>query len=73
MVNPTRRDVLSKRVGPNPRLVSVQMSSLCKTLAKILGVLNGEGIIFSASQLLIKLSALKQVIIVLQKVHMRIQ
>lgn len=72
MAKPATREMLSKCMAPNRRLVSAQIS-LCKTLAKVLGVLNGEGIVFSTSQLLIKLPALEGVAVVLLNVHVRIQ
>lgn len=59
-----------KCVGSDPRLLSAQMSPL---KSKIGGLPNTEAIIFSRSQLLIKLPALNGAVIVLQKVGVRIQ
>lgn len=72
VVRPTWREVLSKGVGSDPRLVSAQ-TSLCEMLAKIWEALNGEDIIFCTSQLLIKLPTVKVAIIVHQKVCMKIR
>lgn len=60
-------------MSSDPRLVSAQTSPLCEMLAKIWEALNGEDIILSISQLLIKLPILKVAIIVHQKVPMRIR